>query len=137
MILGVGIDLVSVSRIEGLIQEFGDKFLKKIFTGNEILKANQIKVEPDNLLPQALFYAKRFSAKEAFSKALGLGLGRGINFSDIEVENDEFGKPMIKILNEKSEFVRKYFGCKNFVVHLSLSDENPIATAIVIIEKIS
>jgi holo-[acyl-carrier protein] synthase len=88
-------------------------------------------------LPRALFFSKRFAAKEAFAKAIGLGIGRGIDFLDIEVENNELGKPQIKILNNKEEFLKKHFNCKNFVIHLSLTDENPLAGAYVIIEKIS
>ena len=87
----VGVDLVSTDRIEKLLTQFKKKFADKIFTTNETLRANQI----DNLSMRALFYAKRFAAKEAFSKALGLGIGRGVDFKDIEIENDELGKPQI------------------------------------------
>ncbi len=135
MILGVGIDLVSVARIEHLMSQFADKFPQKIFTKNEISCAEKIKISADNFLPRALFFAKRFAAKEAFSKALGLGIGRGIDFCDIEVENDQLGAPRIKILNGKEEFLKKHFNCENFSIHLSLTDENPLASAIVIIEK--
>lgn len=133
MILGVGIDSVSVGRIEKLIKQFAEKFTAKIFVAGEILKADQIK----NPEIQILFYAKRFAAKEAFSKATGLGIGRGINFLDIEIENDQLGKPQIKILNGKEEFLRQHFNCQNFSIHLSLTDEHPLASAFVIIEKIS
>lgn len=137
MILGVGIDLVSVGRIEQLMLQFGEKFAQKVFTKNEIARAQTIKISEDNFLPRALFFAKRFAAKEAFSKALGLGIGRGIDFLDIEVENDELGCPKIKILNGKEAFVKKHFCCENFTIHLSITDENPLASAIVIIDKIS
>ncbi|MBU6140048.1 MAG: holo-ACP synthase [Proteobacteria bacterium] len=130
MILGIGIDLVSVERIQNLEDQFGKKFLQKIFTKNE-------SAESKKKISSAIFLAKRFAAKEAFSKALGLGIGRGINFQDIEVENDDFGKPRIKILNEKNAFIKKHFNCENFAIHLSLSDEKSFANAIVLIEKIS
>lgn len=133
MILGIGIDLVSVGRIEDLVLQFKEKFLKKIFTENEISKAEKIKLSANN----SLFFAKRFAAKEAFSKALGLGIGRGIDFCDIEIENNDLGQPKIKILNGKEEFLKKYFNCEKFSIHLSLTDENPLASAVVIIEKIS
>lgn len=133
MILGIGIDLVSIGRIENLMLQFKEKFAEKIFTANEILQAN--KIQTTEL--RSLFCAKRFAAKEAFAKALGLGIGRGVDFKDIEVENDELGKPKIKILNNKETFIKNHFGCKNFSVHLSLTDENPMASAFVIIEKIS
>jgi holo-[acyl-carrier protein] synthase len=137
MILGIGIDLVSAARIEHLMLQFGEKFPQKIFTKEEINCAEKIKILPENFLPRALFYAKRFAAKEAFSKALGLGIGRGVDFLDIQIENNNLGAPGIKILNGKEEFIKKHFDCKNFVTHLSLSDENPLASAYVIIEKIS
>ena len=83
------------------------------------------------------FFAKRFAAKEAFSKAIGLGIGRGIDFKDIEVINDDLGKPKINILNNKEIFLKKHFNCENFNIHLSISDDKNAATAIVIIDKIS
>jgi holo-[acyl-carrier protein] synthase len=127
MILGIGIDLISIKRIEELKDQFKEKFLQRIFTENEI-KEGSLKSSPE------IFFAKRFAAKEAFAKALGLGLGRGVNFSDIEVFNDEFGKPFLRILNNKKDFVLRHFSCDDFVIHLSLSDENSLANAIVIIE---
>ncbi len=130
MILGIGTDLTSVARIERLLAKFKGKFAEKIFTQNEILKA-------EKLVVSGSFYAKRFAAKEAFSKALGLGIGRGINFQDIEIENDDLGKPRIKILNGKEAFLKKHFDCQDLAIHLSLSDENSLASAFVIIEKIS
>ncbi len=145
MILGIGTDLVSAKRIERLLFQFEEKFVTRIFTTNEILKANQIEFASKKIsseknsplaLPRALFYAKRFAAKEAFAKALGLGIGRGINFVDIEISNDELGKPKIKILNKKEIFIHQHFACKNFDIHLSLSDENPLASAFVIIESL-
>ena len=128
MILGVGIDLVSIKRIQELRSQFKQKFLQKVFTENEVV-ASQKKFSSE------IFLAKRFAAKEAFSKALGLGLGRGINFCDIEIGNDDLGKPQIKILNGKEEFVKKHFCCEDFSIHLSLTDEDSLASAVVLIEK--
>jgi holo-[acyl-carrier protein] synthase len=133
MILGVGTDLISITRIEKLIAQFQNKFAEKIFTENEISHANKFQ----NSLSQALFFAKRFAAKEAFAKAIGLGIGRGLDFKDIEVEKDKLGKPQIKILNNKNSFLKKHFGCKNFTIHLSLTDEKAFASAFVVIEKTS
>ncbi|MBP7710252.1 MAG: holo-ACP synthase [Rickettsiales bacterium] len=133
MILGVGTDLISVTRIEKLISQFQQKFAEKVFTENEISHAKKF----ENTLPRALFFAKRFAAKEAFAKAIGLGIGRGVDFKDIEVENDKLGKPQIKILNRKNAFLKKHFGCKDFAIHLSLTDERSFASAFVVIEKIS
>jgi holo-[acyl-carrier protein] synthase len=133
MILGVGTDLISVVRIEKLIMQFQQRFAEKIFTKNEILQAENFKTS----LPKALFFAKRFAAKEAFSKAIGLGIGRGVDFKDIEIANDKLGKPNIKILNNKNEFLKKHFSCNEFLIHLSLTDERSLASAFVVIEKIS
>ncbi len=127
MILGIGIDLISIKRIEELKDQFKEKFLQRIFTENEI-KEGLSKTSSE------LFFAKRFAAKEAFAKALGLGFGRGINFNDVEVFNDKLGKPFLRILNDKKDFVLKHFSCEDFVVHLSLSDDNSLANAMVIIE---
>ncbi|MSP33605.1 MAG: holo-ACP synthase [Rickettsiales bacterium] len=133
MILGIGIDLVSVSRIEDLMRRFGEKFAQKIFTTSEIAKAEKIAFD-DNFVPRAIFYAKRFAAKEAFVKACGLGIGRGIDFQDIEIINDHLGKPIIKILNDKEKFLHQLFSVTKLSIHLSLTDEQPLAQAMVLLE---
>ncbi len=135
MIFGVGTDLISVNRIDNLIFKFKEKFEEKIFSENEIKKAHSLKYSPEENSSRAKFYAKRFAAKEAFAKALGLGIGRGVDFKDIEIDNDAFGKPIIRILNNKEEFIKSHFGCQNFAIHLSLSDEKEMASAFVVIEK--
>lgn len=137
MILGVGIDLVSIKRIEKLIDKFESSFEKKLFSVNEISIANNIKDQSHKISKKTLFYAKRFAAKEAFAKAIGLGIGRGIDFKDIEIVNDKLGKPEINILNNKEQFLKEHFNCKEMAINLSISDEESLATAIVIIEKIS
>lgn len=137
MIIGIGTDLISVKRIENILRIFNQKFINKIFTNNEINFINSKKSDKDNLLRQSLFYAKRFSAKEAFSKAIGLGIGRGIDFCDIEIVNDNFGKPKINLLNNKEKFLQQHLSIQNFAIHLTLSDEKEYAIATVIIEKIS
>ena len=137
MILGVGIDLILINRIQHLILKFKVNFTKKIFTTNENEQASKFENNSDNYLKLSCFYAKRFAAKEAFSKAIGLGIGRGIDFKDIEVINDDLGKPKINILNNKEIFLKKHFNCENFNIHLSISDDKNAATAIVIIDKIS
>lgn len=135
MITGIGTDIVSVKRVENLLKAFDQKFLEKIYTKKEIELSSQERFK-NNILRKALFLAKRFSAKEAFAKAIGLGIGRGINFCDIEITNDKNGKPEIKLLNKKDEFLKEHLSCKEFSIHLSLSDEKEFAIATVIIEKI-
>ena len=134
MILGIGIDTVSVKRINNLIAKFGKKFEFKVFTQSEIDKAESLKSSHKGNAINA-FYAKRFAAKEAFSKALGLGIGRGVDFKDIEIDNDKLGKPFIKILNEKEKFIKSHFQVEDFIIHLSLSDDNDSALAMVTISK--
>jgi len=127
MIAGIGNDLISVARVEEMISKSGEKFINRIFTKIEINQADALKNKSN-------FFAKRFAAKEAFSKALGLGIGRGVNFLDIEVFNDDFGKPQIRILNKKEQFVLEYLKCQKIKIHLSLSDEKNMAMATAIIE---
>jgi len=130
MILGVGIDVVNISRIEDLLKKFGKKFENKIFAKAEIKTAS--KLEENKKIK---FYAKRFAAKEAFSKAIGLGIGRGINFTDIEITNDKNGKPEIKLSEPAKLFLKQHFKKLDCRIDLSLTDDMPIASAIVIISK--
>lgn len=132
MILGIGIDLVSVARIQELLLKFGTKFESKIFTGREIdrariIEGQVIKELKGNNFAKALFYAKRFAAKEAFSKAVGFGIGKNIGFLDIEVGNDQFGRPSLTITKEKLDFFQNYFQAPSININLSLSDEFWIA----------
>ncbi len=131
MIIGIGVDIIDSTRIDKLWHKFTDKFLTKIYTDKEIASFRSIK----NHQKKILFLAKRFAAKESFSKACGIGIGRGINFKDIEITNDYLGKPNILIINNKITFLNKIFNCKNFIAHLSLSDEGNLVNSYVIIEK--
>jgi len=135
MIIGIGNDIVAINRIKKIYQKFEYKFLEKCFDDYEIAIFN--KRFTKNFNGQINFLAKRFSAKEALVKALGIGIGRGINFKDIRIINDQFGKPEIEILNNKLSYILNKFNCQKIKIHLSLSDTNELALAIVIIEKIS
>lgn len=123
-IYGVGIDLVNIKRIKKSIKN--KKFIKKIFNQIEIEKCNN-KTNSENC------YAKRFAAKEAFSKALGTGISKGIKFNEIIIHNNNVGKPEIKLQGDTSKLVKKYFKKNKFKFFLSLSDETPLAAASVII----
>jgi holo-[acyl-carrier protein] synthase len=131
MIIGIGTDIVELKRIEGLLQKFGEKFCARIFTKLENERAQKIDVAANKIR----YYAKRFAAKEAFSKACGTGIGRGLDFCDIEIDNDSLGKPFIRVLNGKNVFLKENFGCDDIFFHLSLSDEKLLAQAFVVIEK--
>ena len=125
-ILGIGTDIVNVQRIDKSLKKFGKNFKNKIFSKSEILycekKGNS-----------SSYYAKRFAAKEAFSKALGTGIRKGINFKDIEVVNNNFGKPAIKLTGTTKIFLKKKIKNKKYSIYLSLSDDKPWAQATVII----
>ncbi len=131
MIIGIGIDIVEINRIGEALERFGEKFEKRVFTIGEILVASS----KGNLLIKTNYYAKRFAAKEAFSKATGLGIGRGINFTDIEIINDGNGKPKIKLTTPAKQFLQKHLNQNNFKIDLSMSDTKDIAQAIVIISR--
>ena len=127
MIVGIGSDIVNINRIEKTINKFGNKFINRCFSKVEILKS-------ENRLNKVASYAKRFAAKEAFSKALGTGFSKGVFFKDISVENNKLGKPMLK-LNGNAEKILKQLVPKNKypVVNLTITDENQLAYAMVII----
>jgi holo-[acyl-carrier protein] synthase len=137
MIIGIGIDLISNQRIKIALNKFKDNFKNKIYTKNELQDFNQkFSKKVSYSLSQINFLAKRFASKEAFSKALGTGIGRGINFNDIEIFNDDLGRPNIRIINDKNKILEKIIGTKNYNIHLTISDEKSISIAMVIIEKL-
>jgi len=120
MIVGIGCDIVDISRIERLMQDKGDQFIKRVFTKFEIESA------PSNEPLKTAYFAKRFAAKEAFSKAVGTGIGSEIAYNEIEVQNDEAGKPFFHFTTSKYSRLN---------IQLSLSDEKNQAIAFVVIEK--
>lgn len=126
MIIRNGIDIIDIRRIKSSIDKYSYRFKKKCFHPSEIHKS-------DSRLKSVESYAKRYAAKEACAKALGTGLARGIFWKDIEVQNDQFGKPKIKLYNNALRFL-KYLG-KNVEcsIEVSLSDEKNYAIANVII----
>ena len=127
MILGVGVDLVDGRRIAESIDRFGAKFLDRIFTKDE--QAHAVRAAKPHLS-----YAKRFAAKEAVAKALGTGV-RGFLFIDIEVFSDALGKPHVVLHAGAAEVLRgRLPEGKTAHIHLSLSDEDPYATASATIE---
>ncbi len=123
-IYGIGTDITNISRIKNLIKK--KRFIAKLFNSSEILKCN-------NLSNKADCFAKRFAAKEAFSKALGLGISKGINFKEIIINNNKHGKPSIKLSGKTKKIVNEVFNNKKFNIFLSLSDDKPLAIATVII----
>ena len=128
-IFGIGTDIVNIKRIENLLKDKGNKFKEKYFSKNEIKYCDKKKFK-------AAFYAKRYAAKEAFSKALGVGFTKGIVLKNIEVLNNRSGKPVINLRHGTLAFFKKKLKNKKFQIDLSLSDDKPWAQATVIITYI-
>jgi len=137
MILGLGTDLVNIKRIEKLVEKFGENFYKKVLTEKELERLNDIK-NINEVKNKTVFCAKRFCAKEAFAKALGIGLGRGMNFADINVDNDILGKPIIDLTEKGEDFMCQLFKKKSFdeiKIDVSISDDYPFVNAVVIVSE--
>ena len=124
-ILGLGIDIIDIRRIKKNINN--KKFINKIFTTTEI-KNNKNK-------NKEMHYAKRYAAKEAFSKALGTGFRDQLNFKNIEIKNDKLGKPYITKNITLNKLIKKKFKISKYNIFLSISDEKNYALANVIITK--
>jgi len=124
MIIGTGIDIVNIERIERLMDRWGDHFLGRVYTDREISwcrKRSHV----------AECFATRFAAKEAFLKAIGSGLRNGIQWMDIEVENDSMGKPFLSF-HRKAKAVLQ--ACRIQRAWLTLSHDRPFAVAHVLLE---
>ncbi len=126
MIYGNGIDIIDINRIRRVINKYGNKFKKRCFSISEI-ERSEIR------LNSAESYAKRYAAKEACAKALGTGLARGVFWKDIEVENNQYGKPFIKLHGKAKEIFKNLNKTSNTQIEVSLSDEKKYAIANVII----
>ena len=125
-ILGIGTDIVNIKRMEKTIKKYGLVFKNRIFSKKEI---NYCETKKN---PSA-FYAKRFAAKEAFSKALGTGIRKGISLKNIEISNNKIGKPKIILKGNVENFLKKKVNKKKYNIYLSLTDDKPWAHATVII----
>ena len=133
MIIGTGSDLLDITRMEKTLARFGERFINRCFTDEERRKAESRRGGGTHVAT----YAKRFAAKEACSKALGTGFSHGVFMKDIGVVNDYAGKPTLKLsggaLRRLEELTPHG---KTAVIHLTLTDEPPIAKAFVIIEAV-
>ncbi len=127
MIYGIGVDLVKVARLAAAIERHGERFLNRVFTPREIAYCQGRKRGRDSA------FALRFAAKEAFSKALGVGLRRdGIRWREVEVVPNPLGKPELVVAGRAAELCAQA-GITH--MHLSLTDENDQALAVVILEQ--
>jgi len=128
VIVGVGIDLINIQRIQKVLDRFGSRFENRVFSSEEIKRSRK-------KYDKASSYAKRWAAKEACSKALGIGLRMGISWKEMHVTNLKSGKPILKIEGKAQLILKKITpkGCKTRI-HVSLTDDYPWAKALVMIE---
>ena len=126
-IIGIGVDIIQNNRIKNLLKN--KKFLGRIYSDRELKLSKQNK-------NKVAYFAKRFAAKEAFSKALGTGFRSGLEFKDIEIVNDEAGKPQYVKNKKIIKIVKNKFKIKNFNSFLSISDEKDYSTAFTIIQSL-
>ncbi len=125
-ILGIGVDIVQNKRIKKLVHN--KLFLKRTFSKKEI----QFSIKKFDMIS---YYSKRFAAKEAFAKSLGTGFRLNLNFKDIEVLNDKFGKPYYLMSSKIKNIVNKRFKIKRFDLFLSITDEKDYSVAFTILQK--
>ena len=128
MILGIGSDLCDIRRIENSLQRFGTRFTQRVFTEGEQAKS-------DRRATRAASYARRFAAKEACSKALGTGISHGVFWRDMEVINLPGGRPTMKLTGGAAARLAEMTPPGHeAIVHVSLTDDPPLAQAFVVIE---
>lgn len=124
MILGLGIDVIETSRISEAMQRHGDRFKKRIFTD---LERAYCEAMPSPML----HYAARFAAKEAFSKAVGLGMTQGVRWADIGIENEPSGAPRLRLQGRAADHAARLGA---WAAHVSLSHSHGVAAAVVVLE---
>ena len=128
MIVGIGSDLCNIERIQNSLDRWGDKFLNRVFTETERAKAARRPFTAAGTL------AKRFAAKEAFSKAVGTGFKRGVFMKDIGVVNMPSGQPTLQLTGGAKARLDALAPEGHAIdIHLTLTDEYPLAQAIVIL----
>ncbi|MEP3233784.1 MAG: holo-ACP synthase [Hyphomicrobiales bacterium] len=130
MIIGLGSDLIRITRIEDTLARFGDRFTNRVFTDVERKKS-------DKRAERAASYAKRFAAKEACSKALGTGLSNGVYWRDMGVVNAPSGKPTMLLTGGAQKWLQSMMPEGHTPsIHLTITDDHPWAQAFVIIEAL-
>jgi holo-[acyl-carrier protein] synthase len=130
MIVGIGSDLIDIKRVEKTLERFGERFVKRCFTEIEQQKS-------DGRKNRAASYAKRFAAKEACSKALGTGLAQGVLWKDMGVVNLPGGKPTMNLTGGAHDRLLTLMPAGHRpAIHLTITDDYPLAQAFVIIEAL-
>ena len=125
-ILGIGVDIIENKRIKNSLKN--TKFKIRVYDNKELKQSNLTKNKVN-------YFSKRFAAKEAFTKALGTGFRKNLNFKDIVIMNDTMGKPYYLITNKITKIIQKRFKVINFDCFLSISDEKDYSTAFTIIQS--
>ena len=130
MILGIGSDLIDIRRVDQSIARFGERFLSRIFTDAE-------RARSDRRAQRSASYAKRFAAKEACAKALGTGLRHGVFWRDMGVTNLPGGKPTLTLTGGALKRLEQMLPAGHVAqIDLSITDDYPLAQAIVIISAV-
>ena len=124
-ILGIGVDIVENKRLKKSIKN--KSFISRLFTLLEIKNSKSVK-------DKSIYFSKKFAAKESFSKALGTVFRKGLNFKDVEILNDNLGKPYFRLNNKTKKIILKTLKVKNFDIFLSISDEKEYSIAFTIIQ---
>lgn len=133
MIIGIGSDLIDIRRVEKVMSRFEAKFIARCFTDVERAKAERRRAGGTHIAT----YAKRFAAKEACSKALGTGFNHGVYMKDIGVVNDPSGAPTLNLTGGALKRLKSLLPPgKTARISLTLTDEPPLAQALVIIEAV-
>jgi holo-[acyl-carrier protein] synthase len=130
MIIGIGNDIIDIRRVERTLERFGERFVRRIFTDVE-------RTRSERRAGRVASYAKRFAAKEACSKALGTGFRRGVYWRDMGVVNLASGKPTMELKGGAAKRLAELVPAGMTArIDLTLTDEPPIAEAIVIISAV-
>jgi len=125
-IIGVGVDIVDNRRIKKSIRN--KQFISRIFSKKEINQSKKISNKTN-------YFSKRFAAKESLSKALGTGFRKGLNFKDISIVNDRYGKPRYELNNKLKKLIYSKLKVKEIKISLSLADEKKYSIAFSVIQK--
>ena len=130
MIIGIGNDTIDIRRVEKVIERHGDRFTARIFTEVEQRKSDRRRL-------RAASYAKRFAAKEACAKALGTGMSAGVFWRDMGVVNLPSGKPTMMLTGGAATRLAALIPAGHRpVIHVTITDDFPLAQALVIIEAV-
>ena len=125
MIIGIGVDIVEIARVEKLVARFGERFARRVLCADE-LREYRRRNESSSYL------ATRFAAKEAVAKACGTGIGAQLGFHSLQIDNDDYGKPVLRFLQDASALLSRLRVNSS---HISLSDERHYVVAMVLLES--